>query len=110
PQTQLETLLKFTSSAPDDERAGQAWKMIGDLYGEQLGNGMAAVKAYQQAERLEQQVPQLNAFYTGDWDAISALHNHSDYAFPVTVAVDLEVDPLPGAKPGERVFEVAAVR
>ena len=46
----------------------------------------------------------------GNWDTILALRTHPDYAFPVTVAVDIEADPKPEAKPGERVFEVAAVR
>ena len=84
--------------------------MVGDLYGERLGDGMEAVYAYEHAEELGVKIPQLAAFRTGDWDAIPALRAHSDYPFPVTVAIDLEVDPYPHAKHGERVFEVAAVR
>ncbi len=110
PQQRLRALYSFIRSSPWDSRAGQAWKMIGDLYSEQSGDGMAAVKAYQQAELLGQQIPRLTAFSTGNWNAIPAFRNHPDYAFPVTVAVDLEVDPQTGAKPGERVFEIAAVR
>jgi superfamily II DNA helicase RecQ/superfamily I DNA/RNA helicase/DNA polymerase III epsilon subunit-like protein len=111
-QWQRDTLLRFTGCADLDARVNQAWKMIGDLYGEQLGDGMAAVNAYRRAEELGLQVPQLSAFRTGNWNVIPALSTHPDYAFPVTVAVDLEVDSNPEeeARPGERVFEVAAVR
>ena len=52
----------------------------------------------------------LSDFRTGNWNTIPALRTHPDYAFPVTVAVDLESDRKPNARPGERVFEVAAVR
>lgn len=112
PHLQLETLQRFIASAPSDPRVSQAWKMIGDLYGERIGDGMEAVRAYECAEKLEKKVeiPQLSAFRVGNWDAIPALRTHPDYPFPVTVAVDLEVDPEPHAKHGERVFEVAAVR
>jgi superfamily II DNA helicase RecQ/superfamily I DNA/RNA helicase len=109
-QIQLGHLLTLTQRFPNDARAGQAWQWIGDLYGEQSQNGMAAVRAYQQAERLGRSVPQLAAYYLGDWQAIPALRTHQDAAFPVVVALDLEVDPLAGAQPGERVYEVAAVR
>ncbi len=37
--------------------------MIGDLQGEQLGDGMAAVQAYQQVVELGQRVPQLTVPY-----------------------------------------------
>jgi RecQ family ATP-dependent DNA helicase len=110
PQHLLDVLYRFIKSASPDPRVSQAWKIIGDLYGEQLGYGMEAVRAYEHAEELGLHIPQLSAFRTGNWDAISALRVHPDYAFPLTVAVDLEVDPKPGSKPGERVFEVAAVR
>ena len=52
PQLQLNTLLRFTNNAPSDARLCQAWKMIGDLYGEQPGDGMEAVNAYRRAEEL----------------------------------------------------------
>ena len=110
PLLQLEALHRFIASAPTDPRAGHAWKAIGDLYGTQLGDGMAAVNAYRHAEALGTAVPQLQAFTAGSWDAIPALQMHPDYPFPPLVALDLEVDPAPGADPGSRVFEVAAVR
>ncbi|HVB23446.1 MAG TPA: DEAD/DEAH box helicase [Ktedonobacteraceae bacterium] len=110
PQVLLETLLKFTRIAFDDARIGLAWRTIGDLYGEQLGDGMSAIKAYQQAADYGEQAPQLHAYLTGNWDAIPALRTHTDYAYPVMTVIDLEVDPHPEAKPGERVFEVGAVR
>ena len=71
---------------------------------------MAAIRAYERAEALGVSAPQLLDFRTGNWNTIPALRAHPDYAFPVMVAVDLESDPKPNAKPGERVFEVAAVR
>src|SRR5258708_15043800 len=108
---QLETLQHFITSAPLDKRTAQAWIQIGDLYGgDQLADGQAAVAAYQHAEQLGEKVPQLLAYRHGNWDAIPAFRTHHDYAFPAVVVVDLEVDPDPAAKPGERVFEVAAVR
>src|SRR5260221_4876511 len=109
-EAQHDVLLQFVGFSQKDERAGLAWKMIGDLRGEQLGDGMAAVRAYQQAVELRQRVPQLTAFYAGQWDGIPALRRHPDYPFPVVVTLDLEVDPGQEATHGSRVFEVAAVR
>ncbi len=109
PQLVLETLLKFTRIVNDDIRTGLVWRKIGDLYGEQLGDGMSAVKAYQRAADHGEQAPQLQAYLIGNWDAIPALRTHLDYAYPVITVIDLEVDPYPEAKPGERVFEVAAM-
>jgi len=53
---------------------------------------------------------ELQAYRSGNWSTIPALRKHRDYAFPPIVAIDLEVDPQPGAPQGSRVFEVAAVR
>ena len=106
---QLETLQQFIAGAPSDRRIAQAWKRIGDLYGgDQLADGPEAVAAYLRAEHLGEQVPQLTAYFLGNWDAIPAFRTHHDYAFPTVVVVDLEVDPDPDAKPGERVFEFAS--
>jgi len=110
PHVQHESLLQFVKLSQQAERVGQAWKMIGDLQGEQLGDGMAAVRAYRKAVELGQEVPQLTQFYEGQWDGIPALRHHPDYIFPVVVTIDLEVDPCEEATPGSRVFEVAAVR
>ena len=110
PQLVLKTLSAFIELAPTDGRTGQAWYMIGNFYAEPLHDGMAAVDAYQRAEMLGVEIPQLLAFRIGNWNAIPALRAHPDYPFPVIVAVDLEVDPQPGAKAGERVYEIAAVR
>lgn len=112
-QVQLETLQRFiasTPSTPSDSRVAQAWVMIGDVYGNDLEDGIASVRAYERAEALGMAVPQLVNFRMGNWDSIPALRTHPDYAFPVTVAVDLESDLSSKAKPGELVFEVAAVR
>ncbi len=110
PQALLETLQRFIACTSSDPRIAQAWVMIGDMYSNGLNDGMAAVQAYRRAEVLGVIVPQLLDFRMGNWNTILALRSHPDYAFPVTVAVDIEADPKLGAKPGERVFEVAAVR
>ena len=110
PHVLHEALLQFVMLSQQDERAGLAWKMIGDLRGEQLGDGMAAVQAYRKAVELGQEVPQLMQFYEGQWDGIPALLHHPDYIFLVVATLDLEVDPCEETAPGSRVFEVAAVR
>jgi superfamily II DNA helicase RecQ/superfamily I DNA/RNA helicase/DNA polymerase III epsilon subunit-like protein len=110
PRLLLETMLKFTNIAPSDTRLGQAWKCIGDLYGEHLGEGMEAVQAYQRAESLGVEATQLLAYRMGNWEAIPALRVHPDYGYPVLTFIDLEVDPQQDGRPGDRVFEVAAVR
>jgi len=110
PRVQYDALLQFVGFPQQDERAGLAWKMMGDLQGEQLSDGMAAVRDYRKAVESGQEVPQLTKFYDGEWDIIPALRHHPDYPFPVVVTLDLEVDPCEEASPGSRVFEVAAVR
>ncbi len=113
-QTQHETLLQFVTVEAEGKRAGQAWKMIGDLRGEHLDDGIGAVLAYRYAEKAEagKKIEKLCAYHAGNWDAIPALRHHPDYPFPVVVTLDLEADPTKGEEPqpGSRVFEVAAVR
>ena len=49
PQMQLETLQHFIVCAQPDPRVTHAWITIGDIYGTQLGDGMAAIRAYERA-------------------------------------------------------------
>ena len=110
PERQILALQYFTNHYPTDQRLGQAWQSIGDLYGNVLLDDHKALDAYFQAEQHGIAIPQLQAYRVGNWDAIPALHHHADYAFPPIVVIDLEVDPQPDALQGSRVFEVAAVR
>lgn len=109
PEQVLNAYVRFLAYDPSDARAGVAWREVGDVYAT-TGHGMEAVAAYERADAAGETVPALEAYRAGQWDAIPALRNHPDYPFPVVVAVDLEVDPAPGAAPGERVYEVGAVR
>jgi superfamily II DNA helicase RecQ/superfamily I DNA/RNA helicase/DNA polymerase III epsilon subunit-like protein len=110
PLRQLEVLEYFVATYPIDQRLGQAWQHIGDLCGNVLDDYQKALDAYFKAEQKGMNIPQLQAYRYGHWNAIPALRKHPDYLFPPVVAVDLETDPLPGAFRGTRVFEVAAAR
>jgi hypothetical protein len=90
-------------------RAAAAWRRIGQLE-ELRGEGIAAVAAYQEAERLGSIVPELERFTHGDWEAIPGFARHPDFPFPVVCSVDLEVAPRPNLPLAERVFEVGLVR
>lgn len=109
-QEQIEILHQFiASTASSDTRCGEAWKRIGELSLEK-NEGIAAIAAFQEAERFINSIPQLELYRTGDWNALRGLHLHPDFAFPVVVVVDLECDYQPDAADGSRVFEIAAVR
>src|SRR5260370_24396356 len=109
-QEQIEILHQsIASTASSDTRCGEAWKRIGELSLEK-NEGIAAIAAFQEAERCINSIPQLELYRTGDWNALQGLHLHPDFAFPVVVVIDLECDYQPNAADGSRVFEIAAVR
>ncbi len=111
PELQRQAWERFVARAPEGGRAGYAWLALGDLLAKPpWEDGQGAIAAYQKAEVAGLVIPRLHAYRAGEWDALPCLRSHPDYPFPVVVAVDLEVDPSDGTAPGERVFEVAAVR
>ncbi len=110
-EEQIKVLYQFvTSTTLDDVRCGEAWKRIGDLSIENAYDCLMAVEVYKKADSYGYAIPQSEAFRVGNWDAIPALRNHPDYAFPPVVVLDLESDFMPEAPPGSRVFEIGAVR
>jgi superfamily II DNA helicase RecQ/superfamily I DNA/RNA helicase/tetratricopeptide (TPR) repeat protein len=110
PQSQVKTLNHFINVAPPtDTRLGLAWKRIGELFEQQLHNGMEAIRAYKQATQYGLKFPQLEEFQSGHWMAIPALHSHPDFAFPPVVVIDLESEYRPDAPSDPLIFEVGAV-
>ncbi|MDP9313321.1 MAG: hypothetical protein M3R24_20970, partial [Chloroflexota bacterium] len=109
PQVVLRAFHDFITAAPNDARNGTAWRMVGML-SMALGDFAASLQAYEQAATIEQNTEWQTAFRSGDWQQLDELRSHPDYSFPSVVTLDLEVDPVKDASPGERVFEVAAVR
>ena len=105
----LEPLRRCLDLAPEGPLAADAWRLSGDL-AVSTGEREAAIHAYRQAEQCGLDLTQLDAYRSGDWDALPSLWDHPDCPCPVVVTIDLEVDYAPDAPPGERVFEVAAVR
>ena len=58
---QHDALLQFVGLSQQDERAGLAWKMIGDLRGEQLGDGMAAIRGLPESRGVRAGSTPINA-------------------------------------------------
>lgn len=106
---QVEVLRKYiASSVPSDIRCGEAWQHIGELLLQD--DGVAAIAAFEEAEKYHHEIPQLDAYRLGNWDAIPGLQHHPNDAFPPVVVIDLESEYQPDAAPGSGVFEIAAVR
>lgn len=94
---------------PHSAQAGPTWYQIG-LFEEQRGQGMAAVAAYLEAERLGVPVPELERYYLGNWEMIPGFESHPDSRYPTICSVDLEVAPRADLALDERIFEVGLVR
>ena len=78
PQNQVETLHYFINVAtPIDARLGQAWKRIGELFEQQLHNGIEAMRAYKHATQYELKFQQLQDFQSGHW------RDNTFFAFPL---------------------------
>ncbi|MGB8345830.1 MAG: exonuclease domain-containing protein [Ktedonobacteraceae bacterium] len=108
-QEQLEVLRQFIAADTiSNGQRGEAWQRIGELT-----QGMAAIEAFQEAERCGCKISQLAQYRAGKWDVLPGLHLEPDYAYPTIVVLDLENDyqpELPDVPDGSRVFEIAAVR
>lgn len=108
-QEQIDVLRQFIAvDTITNEQRGEAWKRIGELT-----QGMAAIEAFQEAERCGYKIPQLAQYRAGEWDALPGLQLEPDYAYPTVVVLDLENDyqpDLPDVFDGSRVYEIAAVR
>jgi len=59
PVRQIQALQYFVQQYPADQRLGQAWQKIGDLYGNILEDYQKALAAYVKAEQQGMRVPQL---------------------------------------------------